>query len=67
MNYVPFASWWFYGEANAAKRAAYLSTWGLIDGSNLEELVIHDSWQFRLVDGPVVFRLPDGPSAFKLR
>ncbi len=31
MNYLPFAGYWFYGAADDTERAAFMSSWGLLD------------------------------------
>ena len=35
MNYLPFAGYAFYGANNAEERAAYFSSWGLLDDAPL--------------------------------
>lgn len=31
MNYLPFVGFWFYGASDAAERAAYFCSYGLLD------------------------------------
>ena len=33
MNYLPLVGFWFYGALDAAERAAYFSSYGLLDAA----------------------------------
>jgi hypothetical protein len=46
MNYLPFAGYWFYGAGDAAERASFFSSGGLLDSApslefNIVKLVMH--------------------------